>query len=40
MAVNLSTSCCLKYQYEEKVLPRKLVVGYRKALNCNLSAIM
>lgn len=40
VAVNLSASCCLKYHYEEKVLPRKLVVGYRKAFNCYLPAIM
>ncbi|CAK6438258.1 unnamed protein product [Pipistrellus nathusii] len=39
-AVNLSASCCLKYKYEKKVLPRKQVVGYRKALNCNLPAII
>ncbi|XP_016057479.1 PREDICTED: uncharacterized protein LOC107528825 [Miniopterus natalensis] len=37
-SVNLSHSCCLKYH--EKVLPRKLVVGYRKALNCYLPAII
>ncbi|ELK35738.1 PREDICTED: C-C motif chemokine 16 [Myotis davidii] len=38
MSVNISPSCCLKY--DEKVLPRKLVVGYRKAFNCNLPAII
>nr|KAF6295273.1 C-C motif chemokine ligand 16 [Myotis myotis] len=38
MSVNISPSCCLKH--EEKVLPRKLVVGYRKAFNCNLPAII
>lgn len=37
-AVNLSHTCCMKYQ--EKVLPRKLVAGYRKALNCHLPAII
>ncbi|XP_012504109.1 PREDICTED: C-C motif chemokine 16 [Propithecus coquereli] len=37
-AVNQPTTCCLKYH--EKVLPRKLVVGYRKALNCHLPAII
>ncbi|XP_027984364.2 C-C motif chemokine 16 [Eptesicus fuscus] len=40
VAVNLSASCCLKYQYEEKVLPRKRVVGYRKAFNCYLPAVI
>lgn len=37
-SVNLPSNCCLKYH--ERVLPRKLVVGYRKALNCYLPAIM
>lgn len=37
-SVNLPHTCCMKYQ--EKVLPRKLVAGYRKALNCHLPAIM
>ncbi|XP_036307425.2 C-C motif chemokine 16, partial [Pipistrellus kuhlii] len=39
-AVNLSTICCFKYRHEKKVLPRKQVVGYRNALNCNLPAIV
>uniref|UniRef100_A0A8C9LN29 Chemokine interleukin-8-like domain-containing protein n=1 Tax=Piliocolobus tephrosceles TaxID=591936 RepID=A0A8C9LN29_9PRIM len=30
--VNSPSTCCLKFY--EKVLPRRLVVGYRKALNC------
>ncbi|XP_057572143.1 C-C motif chemokine 16 [Hippopotamus amphibius kiboko] len=37
-SVNASPTCCLKYN--EKVLPRKVVVGYRKALNCYLPAII
>ena len=37
-SVNLPHTCCMKYQ--EKVPPRKLVAGYRKALNCYLPAIM
>lgn len=37
-SVNLPSFCCLKYR--ERVLPRKLVVGYRKAGNCYLPAIM
>lgn len=37
-SVNSPSTCCLKYH--EKVLPKKLVVGYRKALNCYLPAIM
>ncbi|XP_025773172.1 C-C motif chemokine 16-like isoform X1 [Puma concolor] len=37
-SVNHSPTCCLKYH--EKVLPKKLVVGYRKALNCYLPAII
>ncbi|XP_045692148.1 C-C motif chemokine 16 isoform X2 [Phyllostomus hastatus] len=37
-AVNVSHTCCMKYQ--ERVLPRKLVAGYRKALNCHLPAII
>ncbi|XP_024409766.1 C-C motif chemokine 16 [Desmodus rotundus] len=37
-SVNLPHTCCMKYQ--EKVLPRKLVAGYRKALNCYLPAII
>ncbi|XP_029782621.1 C-C motif chemokine 16 [Suricata suricatta] len=37
-SVNHSPTCCLKYH--EKVLPRKLVVGYRKALNCYMPAII
>ncbi|XP_030665036.1 C-C motif chemokine 16 [Nomascus leucogenys] len=36
--VNTPSTCCLKYY--EKVLPRRLVVGYRKALNCHLPAII
>ncbi|EHH24715.1 Small-inducible cytokine A16 [Macaca mulatta] len=36
--VNTPSTCCLKFY--EKVLPRRLVVGYRKALNCNLPAII
>lgn len=37
-SVNLPHTCCLKHH--EKELPRKLLVGYRKALNCYLPAIM
>ncbi|KAK2503802.1 hypothetical protein MC885_012378 [Smutsia gigantea] len=37
-SVNSPSTCCLKYH--DKVLPRKLVVGYRKALNCYLPAII
>lgn len=37
-SVNLPSNCCLKYR--ERVLPRKLVVGYRKALNCYLPAVI
>uniref|UniRef100_A0A8C6DWF7 C-C motif chemokine n=1 Tax=Moschus moschiferus TaxID=68415 RepID=A0A8C6DWF7_MOSMO len=37
-SVNPPPTCCLKYH--EKVLPRKLVVGYRQALNCYLPAII
>ncbi|OWK14801.1 hypothetical protein Celaphus_00000687 [Cervus elaphus hippelaphus] len=37
-SVNHPPTCCLKYH--EKVLPRKLVVGYRQALNCYLPAII
>ncbi|KAI5932916.1 C-C motif chemokine 16 [Manis javanica] len=37
-SVNSPSTCCLKYH--EKVLPKKLVVGYRKALNCYLPAII
>ncbi|KAB0367586.1 hypothetical protein FD755_020910, partial [Muntiacus reevesi] len=37
-SVNHPATCCLKYH--EKVLPRKLVVGYRQALNCHLPAII
>ncbi|KFO34366.1 C-C motif chemokine 16 [Fukomys damarensis] len=37
-SVNSSPTCCLKHQ--EKPLPRKLVVGYRKALYCALPAII
>lgn len=37
-SVNLPPICCLTYAV--KVLPRKLVVGYRMALNCHLPAIM
>lgn len=36
--VNPPPTCCLTYH--EKVLPRKLVVGYKKAFNCHLPAIM
>ncbi|XP_003795707.1 C-C motif chemokine 16 [Otolemur garnettii] len=37
-SVNHPPTCCMKYH--EKVLPRKLVAGYRKALNCHLPAII
>ncbi|KAM9044824.1 C-C motif chemokine 16 [Megaptera novaeangliae] len=37
-SVNPPPTCCLKYH--EKVLPRKMVVRYRKALNCYLPAII
>uniref|UniRef100_A0A8C4LV66 C-C motif chemokine n=1 Tax=Equus asinus asinus TaxID=83772 RepID=A0A8C4LV66_EQUAS len=37
-SVNSSPTCCLRYH--EKVLPRKLVLGYRRALNCYLPAII
>ncbi|XP_049716729.1 C-C motif chemokine 14 isoform X1 [Elephas maximus indicus] len=37
-AVNQQVTCCLKYH--EKVLPRRLVRGYRKALSCHLPAII
>uniref|UniRef100_A0A8C6FBY0 C-C motif chemokine n=1 Tax=Monodon monoceros TaxID=40151 RepID=A0A8C6FBY0_MONMO len=37
-SVNPPPTCCLKYH--EKVLPRKVVVRYRKALNCYLPAII
>ncbi|XP_019588031.2 C-C motif chemokine 16 [Rhinolophus sinicus] len=37
-SVNLPPKCCVKYH--ERVLPRKLVVGYRKTLNCYLPAII
>ncbi|XP_004414842.1 PREDICTED: C-C motif chemokine 16 [Odobenus rosmarus divergens] len=37
-SLNSSHTCCLKYH--EKVMPKKLVVGYRKALNCYLPAII
>ncbi|KAF6298209.1 C-C motif chemokine ligand 16 [Rhinolophus ferrumequinum] len=37
-SVNVPSTCCLKYR--ERVLPRKLVVGHRKALNCYLPAII
>ncbi|XP_066119477.1 C-C motif chemokine 16-like isoform X2 [Saccopteryx bilineata] len=37
-SVNSARTCCWKYR--ESVLPRKRVVGYRKALNCNLPAII
>uniref|UniRef100_A0A8D0X662 C-C motif chemokine n=2 Tax=Sus scrofa TaxID=9823 RepID=A0A8D0X662_PIG len=36
--VNPPPTCCLTYH--EKVLPRKLVVGYKKAFNCHLPAII
>ncbi|XP_059991282.1 C-C motif chemokine 16 [Lagenorhynchus albirostris] len=37
-SVNPPPACCLKYH--EKVLPKKVVVRYRKALNCYLPAII
>ncbi|KAJ1072257.1 hypothetical protein K5549_016319, partial [Capra hircus] len=37
-SVNPPPTCCQKYH--EKVLPKKLVVGYRQALNCHLPAII
>uniref|UniRef100_A0AC11CAZ7 C-C motif chemokine ligand 16 n=2 Tax=Ovis aries TaxID=9940 RepID=A0AC11CAZ7_SHEEP len=37
-SVNPPPTCCPKYH--EKVLPKKLVVGYRQALNCHLPAII
>uniref|UniRef100_A0A8C9E999 C-C motif chemokine n=1 Tax=Phocoena sinus TaxID=42100 RepID=A0A8C9E999_PHOSS len=37
-SVNPPPTCCLKYH--EKVLPRKVVVRYRKALNCYLPSII
>ncbi|XP_004608909.2 C-C motif chemokine 16 [Sorex araneus] len=37
-SVNIPHSCCRKYV--QKVMPRKHVLGYRKALNCNLPAII
>ncbi|KAM9596306.1 LOW QUALITY PROTEIN: C-C motif chemokine 16 [Trichechus inunguis] len=37
-SVNQRVTCCLKYH--EKVLPRKLVAGYTKALSCHLPAII
>ncbi|KAF3816693.1 hypothetical protein GH733_014041 [Mirounga leonina] len=37
-SLNSSHTCCLKHH--EKVMPKKLVVGYRKALNCHLPAII
>nr|XP_012300990.1 C-C motif chemokine 16 [Aotus nancymaae] len=36
--VNIPPTCCLKYN--EKVLPRRLVIAYRRALNCYLPAII
>ncbi|XP_069882988.1 C-C motif chemokine 16 [Dipodomys merriami] len=36
--VNTPPNCCIKYR--EKVLPKKLVAGYRKTLNCHLPAII
>ncbi|XP_047614287.1 C-C motif chemokine 16 [Phacochoerus africanus] len=36
--VNPPPTCCLTYH--KKVLPRKLVVGYKKAFNCHLPAII
>ncbi|XP_017389662.1 C-C motif chemokine 16, partial [Cebus imitator] len=36
--VNTPPTCCLKYN--EKVLPRRLVIAYRRALNCYLPAII
>ncbi|XP_025297264.1 C-C motif chemokine 16 [Canis lupus familiaris] len=37
-SLNNSPTCCLRHH--EKVLPKKLVAGYRKALNCYLPAII
>ncbi|XP_036922812.1 C-C motif chemokine 16 isoform X1 [Sturnira hondurensis] len=37
-SMNLPHTCCMNYQ--DKVLPRKRVAGYRKALNCHLPAII
>ncbi|XP_045841661.1 C-C motif chemokine 16 isoform X1 [Meles meles] len=37
-SLNSSHTCCLKHH--EKVMPRKMVVGYRRALNCYLPAII
>ncbi|XP_011377666.1 C-C motif chemokine 16 [Pteropus vampyrus] len=37
-SVNLPHTCCMKYH--EKIIPRKLVVGHRKALSCYLPAII
>uniref|UniRef100_A0A8D2BC20 C-C motif chemokine n=1 Tax=Sciurus vulgaris TaxID=55149 RepID=A0A8D2BC20_SCIVU len=37
-SVNVPAVCCLTYN--EKVLPRKLVIGYREALTCRLPAII
>ncbi|XP_037664440.1 C-C motif chemokine 16 [Choloepus didactylus] len=37
-SLNPAPNCCVKYH--EKVLPRKLVAGYTKALNCYLPAII
>ncbi|EHB05103.1 C-C motif chemokine 16 [Heterocephalus glaber] len=37
-SVNSPPTCCLKHQ--EKPLPKKLLVGYRKALYCTLPAII
>nr|KAF6455175.1 C-C motif chemokine ligand 16 [Rousettus aegyptiacus] len=37
-SVNLSHTCCLKYH--EKIIPRKLLMGHRKALGCYLPAII
>ncbi|XP_004449493.1 C-C motif chemokine 16 [Dasypus novemcinctus] len=37
-SVNPADTCCHKYL--EKILPRKLVVGYSRAMNCHLPAII
>ncbi|XP_006833685.1 PREDICTED: c-C motif chemokine 16 [Chrysochloris asiatica] len=37
-SVNQERRCCIKYY--DKVLLRKLVVGYIKALNCHVPAII
>ncbi|XP_005415346.2 PREDICTED: C-C motif chemokine 16 [Chinchilla lanigera] len=37
-SVNPAPTCCLKHN--GKSLPKKLVVGYREALNCALPAII